>query len=151
MKKLIFLLLFFNLPVGASEIESGKWNFVLDEDYCYIASFPTKKDVPEGKSRGDTFILVYRMNKSPDAIVQIDAGYPYDEEKSVEVKIDKKTYSFYSQSDSAWTKTDNDVIYAMKKGVELTVKGTSSRGTTTIDTYTLKGFTAAFNTLSKGC
>ena len=90
-------------------------------------------------------------NADAGSIVQIDAGYPYDEEKSVEVKIDKKTYSFYSQSDSAWTKTDNDVIYAMKKGVELTVKGTSSRGTTTIDTYTLKGFTAAFNTLSKGC
>ena len=151
MKKLIVLLLFLNFPLNASEIEAGKWNFVVDQDYCYIASFPTKKDIPTGKSRGDTFILVYRMNKSPDAIVQIDAGYPYDEEKSVEVKIDKKAYSFYSQSDSAWTKTDSKVIDAMKKGVELTIKGTSSRGTTTIDKYTLKGFTAAYNQLMNDC
>ena len=40
---------------------------------------------------------------------------------------------------------------SMKKGINLNVKGFSSRGTLTVDTYTLKGFSSAFNTLSKGC
>jgi hypothetical protein len=31
------------------------------------------------------------------------------------------------------------------------VKGTSSRGTLTTDTYSLSGFTAAFNAISKAC
>ena len=91
------------------------------------------------------------MNKSPDAIVQINAGYPYDEKKSVEVKIDSSIYNFFSKEDSAWTNEDKKVIYAMKKGIELIVKGFSSRGTPTTDTYTLKGFTAAYNKLAKGC
>ena len=39
----------------------------------------------------------------------------------------------------------------MKKGITLIVEGYSSRGTLTVDTYTLKGFTAAFNKLSKDC
>ena len=37
--------------------------------------------------------------------------------------------------------------YAMKKGIQLTVFGISSRETKTTDTYTLNGFTAAYNEL----
>ena len=76
-------------------IEIGKWNFADDEIYCIIGSYPIKQDIPEGKKRGDTFVLVYRMNKSPDAIIEIRAGYPYDEKKPVEIKIDKNYYKFY--------------------------------------------------------
>ena len=57
MKKILILLIFFTsffcLCVHATELESGKWNFILEEDYCYIGSFPTKKDLPEGKKTGD--------------------------------------------------------------------------------------------------
>ena len=53
--------------------------------------------------------------------------------------------------DSAWTNDDAKVIFAMKKGLELVITGESSRGTITNDTYTLKGFTSAFNQLTKDC
>jgi hypothetical protein len=33
----------------------------------------------------------------------------------------------------------------------MTVKGTSSRDTLTLDTYSLKGFTAAHNAANKAC
>ena len=39
----------------------------------------------------------------------------------------------------------------MKKGLELKVTGESSRGTVTNDTYTLNGFTAAYNKLIEEC
>ena len=65
--------------------------------------------------------------------------------------IDKAIYNFYSKDDTAWTEEDKKVIYAMKKGINLTVQGQSSRGTITTDSYTLKGFTSAFNKLSKEC
>jgi len=39
----------------------------------------------------------------------------------------------------------------MKKGLELKVTGESSRGTITNDTYTLNGFTAAYNQLINDC
>ena len=155
MKKLYILLCFcsfFVIPrVVLAELETGKWNFVLENEYCYIGSFPITEEIPEGKKRGDTYILVYRMNKSPDAIVQINAGYPYDEKKSVEGKIDSSIYNFFSKEDSAWTNEDKKVIYAMKKGIKLIVKGYSSRGTPTTDTYTLKGFTTAYSKLTKDC
>ena len=151
---LIFLLfslsLLLSLP-SLAEIEQGRWNFVKDPDYCYIGSAPNKIDIPEGKQRGDTYILVYRINKSKNAIIQIVAGYPFDNKQDVIAKIDNAQFNFYSEDDTAWTNDDDMVIFAMKKGNKLTVKGVSSRGTKTTDIYTLKGFTAAFNQLQNDC
>ena len=148
---IFFIFSFFLSKIVLANIEKGKWSFIKDENYCYIGSSPNKIEIPEGKNRGDTYIIVYRINKNPEAIIQINAGYSYKDEEPVKVKIDKKDYKFYSQEDSAWTNDDQEVIYAMKKGVVLIVTGISSRGTKTIDTYTLNGFTAAYNKLTKDC
>ena len=134
-----------------AELAQGKWNLIKETDYCFIGSLPVKIDMPEGKHRGDVYILVYKMNNSSDAIVQIDAGYPYNEKIPVEVKIDNAFFEFYSEEDTAFTKDDKAVIYAMKKGFNLIVNGESSRGTKTSDSYTLKGFTFAFNKLKSDC
>ena len=149
-----FMSFFFHANILLADIEKGKWNYVKENDYCFIGSLPIKSDIPEGKKRGKTYILVYRINKSPDAVVQIEAGYPYDQNKIVEVMIDKSLYKFSSEEDTpetAWTDKDKEVIYAMKKGIGLTIFGISSRGTKTVDTYTLKGFTAAYSKLINDC
>ena len=148
---LFFVFFVFPTSILLANIEKGKWNFVKEENYCYIGSLPIKSDIPEGKKRGDVYILVYRINKNPDAVVQINFGYPYKVEDPVNVKIDEKNYEFYADEDSAWTNNDNDVVYAMKKGIQLTVFGISSRETKTTDTYTLNGFTAAYNELINDC
>ena len=134
-----------------ADIEKGSWNFVKENDYCYIGSLPVNSDIPEGKRRGDVYILVYRINNNPEIIIQINSGYPYKNEESVNVKIDKIDYEFYADEDSAWSNNDKEVVYAMKKGAELIVSGISSRGTKTVDTYTLNGFTVAYNKLTKDC
>ena len=155
MKKylLLFLLLMPSMltNLALADIEKGKWNFVKDPNYCYIGSAPVEVDIPKGKQRGDVYMLVYRINKNPETIVQINAGYPYKKNEKVTVKIDKKDYEFYSDEDTAWTNDDKSVIYAMKKGLTLKVTGISLRNTKTIDTYTLNGFTAAYNKLSQDC
>ena len=135
-------------------IEKGKWSFVKDEDWCYIGSSPLKSDLPETKKRGENYILVYKIIGSEENIIQIEAGYKYNLDKKINVKIDNANYEFYSTEDSsetAWTNDDKKVIYAMKKGLELTLTGESARGTTTNDVYTLKGFTNAVNQLNQDC
>ena len=110
--------------------------------------------MPETKKRGENYILVYKIIGSDENIVQVEAGYQYNLEKDIAVKIDNTTFKFYStedSSDTAWTDNDQKAIYAMKKGLELVLSGESSRGTITNDTYTLKGFTAAINKLNKDC
>ena len=147
----IFILILTFATSSYANVEMGKWNFIKEVDYCFIGSAPVETDLPESKQRGITYILVYRINKSKDTIVQIAAGYPYKKDQNVDVTIDNVQFDFYSDDDTAWSNDDNKVIFAMKKGIKLTVKGESSRGTKTTDIYTLKGFTAAYNQLFNDC
>ena len=157
MKKKIFTLLaIFAILITKQSlsIEKGKWSFVKDEDWCYIGSSPIKSDLPETKKRGDNYILVYKIIGSEENIIQIEAGYKYNLDKKINVKIDNSNFEFFSTEDSsetAWANDDKKVIYAMKKGLELTLTGVSARGTITNDTYTLKGFTNAVNLLNNDC
>ena len=152
---LIFIITFVLIVSKQSfSLEKGKWMFVKENDWCYIASLPIKTDLPKSKKRGDNYILVYKIVGSDENIVQVEAGYKYNLDKNINVKIDKTIFKFYSTKDSsetAWTDDDKKVIYAMKKGLDLILSGESTRGTITNDTYTLKGFTAAINELNKNC
>ena len=135
-------------------LEKGSWNLTKNDDWCFIGSLPIKSDLPETKKRGENYILVYKIIGSDENIIQVEAGYQYNLDADIIVKIDKTSYDFYSTEDSnetAWTNDDSKVIYAMKKGLELILSGVSSRGTITNDTYTLKGFTAAINKLNNDC
>ena len=157
MKKIVstFLVVFAVLITKQSiSIEKGKWTFVKDENWCYIGSSPLNSDLPETKKRGENYILVYKIIGSEENIIQIEAGYKYNLDKKINVKIDNTNYDFYSTEDSsetAWTNDDKKIIFAMKKGLELTLTGESARGTTTNDVYTLKGFTNAVNQLNQDC
>ena len=152
---LAFTILFFaNISTILYALEKGSWTFTKNSDWCYIGSLPIKSDLPETKKRGENYILVYKIIGSDENIIQVEAGYKYNLEADIIVKIDNKSYNFYSTEDSnetAWTNDDSEVIYAMKKGLKLVLSGESSRGTITNDIYTLKGFTAAINKLNKDC
>ena len=149
---LVVLIVF--ITKQSMSLEKGKWSFVKDNDWCYIGSSPINSDLPDTKKRGENYILVYKIIGSEENIIQIEAGYKYNLDKKINVKIDNANYDFYSTEDSpetAWTNDDKKVIYAMKKGLELTLTGESARGTTTNDIYTLKGFTNAVNKLNQDC
>ena len=150
----IISIFFILISTNLLSLEKGKWNFEKDDNWCYIGSLPLNSDLPATKKRGNNYILVYKIIGSDDNIVQVEAGYKYNLDKDIVVKIDNTSFSFYSTEDSsetAWTDDDQKVIYAMKKGLELLLSGESSRGTITNDTYTLKGFTAGINKLNKDC
>ena len=157
MKKtlLTFIIIFFaNISNNLFALEKGSWTLTTDNDWCYIGSLPIKSDLPETKKRGENYILVYKIIGSDQNIVQVEAGYQYNLDKDIIVKIDNTSFEFYSTEDSsetAWTDNDEKVIYAMKKGLELVLIGQSNRGTMTKDTYTLKGFTSALNKLNEDC
>ena len=151
---IFFNFIFILFSNTAYALEKGKWIFVKDDEYCYIGSIPIETDLSKEKKRGDTYILVYKMIGNQVSVIQVEAGYNYKLNKDIIIKIDSKNYKFYTTEDaldSAWTDDDAKVIFAMKKGIKLVITGESSRGTITNDTYTLKGFTSAFDQLAENC
>ena len=146
--------LYVALPTTLMALEVGKWSFEKADEYCYIGSLATESDLPSDKKRGNFYVLVYKNIGNPETVVQIEAGYNYKVPSDIIVNIDNGEYKFYTNEDvptAGWEEEDNKVIFAMKKGLELKVRGESSRGTVTNDIYTLNGFTAAYNKLTEEC
>ena len=151
MKYFVYLTFILLITVSSKSFALENWKFFKDIEYCFIQSNPIKTDIPEGKKRGDYGLLVYTMHKNPDLIVQISAGFNYKSSNSVVVKIDEGSHDFYTDEDTAWATNDKKTIFAMKKGLKFIVSSISTKGTKVVDTYSLKGFTAAINKLSKDC
>jgi len=130
--------------------EHGKWSFKkVNGTACSIFQIPVSEKGDYSK-RGT--VLFYVFKEDSTEYVRIDAGYPYDPNKYVKVSIDGNNYQFFGENDSAWSmKDDRLIIDAMKAGKALTVVGYSQRGTETMDTYTLIGFTDAYNSMQKDC
>lgn len=136
----------------------GDWSaFQFSEDgnpACYMSSEPTEA-TGDYKQRGEVFaIITHRPAEKRIGEVSIIAGYTYQKDSAVEVAIDKQGFKLFTQDDGAWAPdaaTDKKLVRAMKKGNRMVVKGTSSRGTLTTDTYSLKGFTKAYGAIGKAC
>jgi len=136
----------------------GDWSaFAIKEGgkpVCYTGSEP-QKAVGKYKKRGDTFILVtHRPGEKSFGVFSLKAGYTYKPGSEVDVVIGGFKERLFVDTGHAWAydgKADKALITAMKQGSSLIAKGVSSRGTATTDTYSLKGFTAAYAAASKAC
>lgn len=121
---------------------------------CFMASEPTKA---EGAytTRGKIHAMVtHRPGEQRTDEVSIQAGYPYKEDAPVEVGVGSVTVRLFTQGDSAWAvdkDTDKKLVQAMIKGSTMVVQGTSARGTNTKDTYSLSGFTRAYQAIGQAC
>ncbi len=122
---------------------------------CYIASQPTKEK-GDYKRRGDVFVFVtHRPAISEYNVVSFLAGYDYKDQSDVTVTVDgDKKFTLFAEKDRAWApdaETDQTLVNAMKAGKTMVVKGMSSRGTMTTDTYSLFGFTASLKAIDQRC
>lgn len=121
---------------------------------CFMASEPAKA---EGNytARGKIHAMVtHRPGEQRTDEVSIQAGYVYKEASPVEVAVGDLKVRLFTEGESAWTvdkDSDKKLVQAMIKGSTLIVQGTSSRGTNTKDTYSLSGFTRAYQSISQAC
>ncbi len=160
------------LPIGmAAQAQSGsprllgsygKWDALTvtnaaNGKVCYMISKPTKWTASrKGVSRGDIYLTVTHRPKF-DVRQEVNAtvGYPLRVGSEVSARVDGKTaFRLFTEGRGAWTyqpRDDEQMVQQMKRGITLIVKGRSERGTNTTDTYSLRGFTAAFNAIDKAC
>jgi len=124
---------------------------------CYMVSVPKSwKASKEDAQRGEIYITItHRPAADVEDQVNIVVGYPLKDGSEVTATIDEQTsFDLFTQNDGAWLYTaekDREMVQAMRRGANLVVDGTSSRGTDTTDRYSLMGFTAAHNAISKEC
>lgn len=124
------------------------------ETVCYMASAP-KKAEGDYTTRGDIFAIVtHRPASNRIGEVSISAGYTYKTDSTVQLKIGASSWELFTDGANAWAATateDQAIVKAMRAGSSMVVKGTSSRGTVTTDTYSLLGFSKAYAAISQAC
>ncbi|MSQ85471.1 MAG: hypothetical protein EXR10_01300 [Alphaproteobacteria bacterium] len=164
MKRLMAVLVavFAACPAAAQDVKtlttSGKWTaFVFQEDaknVCYMESKPIKSEGTY-KARGEVLLQVTNRpaDKASD-VVSVNAGYSYQPDSDATLQIGSRKFTFFTFGERAWardTQTDKAAVQAMSKGASMTVRGNSSRGTPTMDTYSLQGFSAAYKAITDTC
>ena len=124
-------------------------------DLCYMVSEPTKSE-GKYKRRGDIFLII--ANRPADKtfnVMSLTAGYTYKKGSTATIQVDKNTpMDLFTSDDTAWTntaKTDAAITKQMRAGNVAVIKGKSSLGTLTTDTFSLKGFTKANDAIAKAC
>jgi Invasion associated locus B (IalB) protein len=128
-----------------------------DEDKKTVCMMWSQPEKAEGKykKRGEIFVFVtHRPSDREMNKVSFETGYTFKESSEVQVTIDGRAYTLYTDGSTAWsygTKDDTRMVKAMRAGRTMIVEGTSGRGTRTRDTYSLIGFTAAHNAINKAC
>ena len=120
---------------------------------CYIASVP-KDEQGNYKKRSEPYLLI-SLFKDRDPEVSISAGYPYKAGAAIKLSIGDKRFELKKlQGEVAWAESeilDKQIISAMKAGSKIEARATSSIGSYSIDTYSLKGITKAYNKMLELC
>lgn len=125
---------------------------------CWAVSPPkktvnTRNGEPAEVQRGDIRLYVaYRPGAQGE--VSFTGGYPFAPDSTVDVTIGGQSFSLFTEGENAWTGSANDdakLITALRGGADAVVSGRSSRGTKTVDTFSLIGITAATDRAKEAC
>ena len=121
---------------------------------CYMASQPKDKQGNYTK-RGDPFALItHRPAENTRDVFSYITGYTYKAGSEAVVEVDGDTIPLFTQDETAWApdaETDRRIAKLVRDGSKMVVKGTSSRGTLTTDTFSLKGSSKAYERMSSEC
>jgi hypothetical protein len=82
---------------------------------------------------------------------QFIAGYNFKENSKVTVAVGDKSFTMFTRGKSAWMENaaqEPQLIAAMKKGSDMNITATSGRGTTTKYVFSLKGISAALDSIA---
>jgi invasion protein IalB len=127
---------------------------------CWISTTPMNWEARRGGQRvearrGGIYLNVaVRPGQGVANEPSFVAGYPLRDQPPVRVAIGDAEFDMFAVGEFAWPEdasADDSMVAAMRSGAQAVVTGVSSRGTTTVDTFSLMGFTAALDAARAAC
>ena len=154
------LILFAATPVLADPQAAGSflaWSAYTDRDnnqtICYISSKPVKSE-GNYKSRQPVFAEVTdRPAEHHKGVFNILAGYSLKSGAPATLQVGKQTFALFPHGDAAFAKDADDakIVAAMRSADTMVFNGTSTKGTTSKDIFSLKGMEQAYSAVGKAC
>jgi invasion protein IalB len=126
---------------------------------CFALAKPTSSvDVPPNRRTAANpvymFISTRPTEKVSNEVSILVTGYVFKPNSEASVTVGGANFPMYTQNDGAWVKNaaeEAKLLDTMRKGADVVIKATTSRGTQTTDTFSLKGIAQAVDRASQEC
>jgi invasion protein IalB len=123
---------------------------------CFALAKPSSsKTTPPNRPRDPAYAFVStRPAEKVFNEVSVMIGYGLKPGSESTIEVGGGSYAMYTQGDGIWIKNaaeEERLVEAMRKSADLTVTGVSAKGTTTSDTFSLKGLSQALDRLAQDC
>jgi invasion protein IalB len=123
---------------------------------CYALATPSStRTNPPNRPRDPVYLFIStRPAENVHNEVSVIIGYQLKPDSDVNVEIGNNKFVMYTKSDGAWLSNAAEearMVETMRKGADIVIFGTSSRGTQSTDRYSLKGLSQALDRIAKEC
>ncbi|HEV2955703.1 MAG TPA: invasion associated locus B family protein [Xanthobacteraceae bacterium] len=123
---------------------------------CYALATPAStRTNPPNRPRDPVYLFIStRPAENVHNEVSVIIGYQLKPDSEVNVEIGNNKFVMYTKADGAWISNAAEearMVETMRKGADIVVTGTSSRGTQSTDRYSLKGLSQALDRTAKEC
>jgi hypothetical protein len=126
---------------------------------CFALAKPTASvDNPPNRRNASNAVFMFISTRPSEKVKNevsiLVTGYQFKPAADASLGIGSANFAMYTQNDGAWVKNAPDearMVEMMRKGADMSVKGTTSRGTQTTDTFSLKGIGQALDRIAQEC
>jgi len=123
---------------------------------CFALAKPSaSKTNPPNRPRDPAYAFVStRPAEKVINEVSIMIGYALKPGSESTLEVGGASYAMYTQGDGLWIKNaaeEDQMVQAMRRAADATVKGVSAKGTETTDTFSMKGLSQALDRIAQDC
>ena len=128
--------------IAATHQEAG-------QPVCY-AFTRAQSSSPAMTGRGAVILTVTQRMSGRDAVA-LEAGYAFAQDAAVTVQADQTGLEFYTHQRAAFARKGHDAVTAFQVAGRAISRSPAPHDVTVTDTFSLKGFSAAYAAISKAC
>ena len=122
------------------------------QQICYAFTRPQGDSQNAPPNRSLVMLTVTHRPEGRDQIA-LRAGYAYPRNATVEVSVGTTSFEFFTAGTDAFAREAAPVIAAFRRGLTAIASGPAPQGRTgrVTDSFSLRGFTAAYEAISREC
>lgn len=130
---------------AATHLESGR-------TVCY-AFTRAQSSTPPVPGRGGVVLTVTERpsGQPPGLAVALEAGFKYPQNATVTVQVDQTGLDFYTADRNAFARDSKAAVAAFNRGRRAIARSPGPKNEQVTDTFSLKGFSAAYAAVMKAC
>ena len=135
--------------IGTFDDWTAATNSEAGQTVCY-AFTRAQSSAPVLPGRGDVVLTVTERPGGRDAVA-ISAGFTYAASAAVAVQADAASFEFYTNQRSAFSRDGHATVLAFQKAQKVVARSPGPKNAPVSDSFSLKGFTAAYAAITKAC